>query len=155
LEEVRLDVERDHRQSLQLGLAREAADGILASVRGGQDLAAAAEQLDIEVREAGPFGLSGEVTGLGRGTPVAAEALALEVGAVGGPTVVGQQAVVFEVTQRTNFETATFEAEREATRERLKTQKVGQLVSSLLAQRREELGVRYDPSLLENFGLAG
>jgi hypothetical protein len=59
------------------------------------------------------------------------------------------------VTERTHFDPAQFETERTATRERLESQRFGELIAELIDQRRAELGVSFAPELLENFELAG
>ena len=63
--------------------------------------------------------------------------------------------MVFVVTDRAEFDPAAYEAAEASTRERLEAERFNAMLTSLIAQRREELDVRFDPSLLENFGLQG
>jgi hypothetical protein len=60
--------------------------------------------------------------------------------------------LMFEVAARTRFDPAAFLQERDSVRERLETERYGELLRSFLAQRREELGVTYDPRVFESFG---
>ena len=62
------------------------------------------------------------------------------------------EVVVFEVVERTEFDAVEFEAQKGAVRERLEQQRTAELLQSLLTQRRDELGVTYDPQVFEVFG---
>ncbi len=152
LDEVRPAVEGAVAEAQRLERARAVATQLAAAVRGGRTLEEAAGEHGLTVEEAGPFGRRDSIPGLGRDEAVAEAALALEPGAVGGPVTAGEAAVVFVVTARQRFDPAAFEAAREQTRERLTDERLGQLMASLLTQRREELEVRIDPQLLQNFG---
>ena len=90
---------------------------------------------------------------LGAGTEVVEAALALEQGQVGEPILVGGQAVLFEVTERQHFDPLKFAEEREAVRNQLAGQRLMELLSSLVTDRRDELEVSYDPRLSQNLGL--
>ena len=59
----------------------------------------------------------------------------------------------FQVSERTHFDPADFAANQEATRAQLQSQKLNQLLASLMSERRAELGVSYDPNLMTNLGL--
>lgn len=155
LAEVRPAVERAAAEARRLELARGVAQQIASAIAAGRTFDEAAAAAGLEAQQAGPFGRRDPVGGLGRAPGLAEAALALEPGAVGGPLAAGDQVVIFEVTQRERFDAAAFAASREATREQLSRERLAQLMASLLAQRREELEVRIDPELLENFGATG
>lgn len=155
LDEVRERVAEAWRAERRLELARGLADQVLEAARSDDDLASAAAARDLDVEEAGPFGRRGTVQGLGTAPGLAEAALSLEAGAFGGPVEVGDRLVVFRVDERTAFDPAAFEQARTATRERLENEKLGELLETMLSQRREELDVRFDPNILENFSAAG
>lgn len=155
LADVRERVVETWKQEERLSRARRLAGQVLEAARADGDLAAAAGAHDLTAEEAGPFGRRGPVQGLGGAPALAAAALELEAGALGGPVVVGDQAVVFRVEERTAFDPAAFEEARAATRERLENERVGELLEAMLAERRRELEVRYDPNVVDSFGAAG
>ena len=47
-----------------------------------------------------------------------------------------------------------FESQKAATRASLESRRAAQLVAALVAERREQLGVSFDPQLFANSGLA-
>ena len=47
-----------------------------------------------------------------------------------------------------------FEQEKYAARENLRQERLGQMIASIVTQRREEMGVKYDSQLLQNFEAA-
>jgi lipid A disaccharide synthetase len=61
--------------------------------------------------------------------------------------------ILFQVSERTHFDPVEFEANRDATRAELANQRLGELLATLVASRREELSVSYDPKLMDNLGL--
>ena len=152
LAEVRDDVRRDALEER----AREAARQRLAEVASETDTASverAAEELGLTIETAGPFGQDGQVGGLGRAPELAKRALALDEGAIGGPILAGDRAVLFEVTSRERFDPERFAEERSGIAEQLRQQELNQLLAALVAQKRRELGVSYDRQLLESFDL--
>ena len=76
----------------------------------------------------------------------------MDEGALSAPIVRDGEVVMFEVTERTRFDGATFVAEQDSVRERLEGQRLGELLRSFIAQRRDELGVTFDPRVFEAFG---
>ena len=79
----------------------------------------------------------------------------LDEGQFGGPVIHNRDAVLFEVAARQRYDPLKFEQEREAARETLRQTRLNQMLSSIISQRRDELGgVRYDTQLLRNFELA-
>jgi len=126
-----------------------------ASLAAGRPLAELAAALGLEARDSGEFGRQDAIQGLGSADAVAAAAFDLQPGAVGGPVVVPQGAVLFEVVSRTAFDAARFAAERDELRDELRRAESNRLLSSWITKRRDEVGVRYDPLLAERLGLAG
>jgi parvulin-like peptidyl-prolyl isomerase len=151
LDEVRQQVTADYRQQRQLERAREVLAAAREAIVDGEGLDAVAARFEVEPEDAGPFGAGGAVGSLGVAPEVAREALALEVGEVSSAIVHQGDAVLFEVTERTHFDLVQFASERSLLRERLQRERFGELLRGLLAQRREELGVTYDPRVFETF----
>ncbi len=152
LDEARARVEQEVRRGKQLA----AAEAALAAERerlaaGEATLDQVAERLDLEVQESGPFGGDGRVGSLGRQPGLAAAALALDAGQLGGPLAVDQGVVLFEVAERQRFDAGEFAAARDQTRQQLEQERFAQLLSSLIESRREEMKVSFDPNFLANF----
>jgi peptidyl-prolyl cis-trans isomerase D len=116
-------------------------------------LAALAEQLGLETRESGEVARGGSIAGLGAAASVIDAALELPAGALGGPLPLPQGAVLFEVVSREAFDAGRFAEESDALRDTLRDTELGRLTASLLARKREEIGVRYDPDLVQQLGL--
>lgn len=121
----------------------------------GKSLEDVAKELGTQVQESPEFGAQGMIPGLGMSSDLARAALALQPGQAGGPVAAGPGAVLFEVTERKSWNPQEFQANREATRERLEQEQLGRLLASLLEQRRRDLGVEYDRELLQSLGLTG
>lgn len=149
LDEVRAAVTADVRANRQLEAARQRLE---AAKLGADSLDELAAELETTVEEAGPFGLRGSVGPLGRAPEVARRALELEVGEMSPAIERDGEVVVFEVTERTRFDPVDFEGEKATVRQRLEDQRAAELLQSLLTQRRDELGVTYDPQVFEVFG---
>ena len=151
------EVETRVRAAAQRARANELAKAELerarATIGGGRSLAEVAAPLGLEVKESGELTRRGGVPGLGAADSLSQAALALEPGAVGGPVVVAQGAVLFEVVARTKFDAARFAAEREALRDSLRRDETERLTRALLTHRREEIGIEYDPYLAQQLGL--
>ena len=64
-----------------------------------------------------------------------------------------QGAVLFEVKERKSWDPIQFAAAREQTRESVRREKLNALESALIEKRRREMGVRFDPAVLEQFGI--
>ena len=109
---------------------------------------------ELSVNESTEFRRGGTIQGLGANQRIVSSALDMEVGAIDGPVVNNRDVILFEVTDRVFYDPVEFENEKAEARETLRAERVNQILSSLITQRREELGVRYDPQLLENFELA-
>lgn len=162
IEEPRLpelaEVEADVRARVKEIQAEEAALERLRTtsqtVVDGSSLEAVAEDLAATVVESELVSRGQSLGGsLGAGTEVVEAALAMEQGQVGEPILVGGQAVLFEVAERQHFDALKFAEEKEAVRDQLAGQRLVELLSTLVAERREELEVSYDPGLSQNLGL--
>ncbi len=149
--QVRGAVEAAKRQAL----AREALEAARAGLAEGRTLEEVAAELELTVEESEEFGAGGAVPGLGVVPQVADAALAMEEGEVGGPFETPQGAVLFQVSGRTTFDPAGFEAAKEQTRQQLLGQRAALLQNALIQQRRQELGVEYSRQAVEDYGLAG
>lgn len=154
-EEVREDVEQALRVERQRDLAFERLTRAREELAGGKTLDEVAEELSLQVRESGAFNENGTIAGLGRSAEVVAAAFALDAGDVGGPVAHGENAVLFEVTERVRFDPVQFAAARDDTRESVRSERLNQMLGSLIEQRREELTVSYDDNLLQNLGITG
>lgn len=148
LDEVRTAVEGQLRDQL----VRTAALERLTNDRGaGFD--ALADQVEASVEETESFGVEGPGGALADMAEIAEAALAASEGDVVGPIATDDGAVMFEVLERVRVDPAEYALQKEATRTSLSQQRAGQLVSALIAKRREELDVSFDPQLLATFDL--
>jgi peptidyl-prolyl cis-trans isomerase D len=143
---VRLAVTTDKEKKIAL-------DRLQAARGAGQTLDQIAAELGVQAQESAEFGRQGVIPGLGASPELTQLAMSLQKGQTGGPVITPSGAVLFEVTDRKTFDPTQFAAAREQTRATLQQEKAGRLLSSLVEQRRRELGVEYDSRLLESFGL--
>ena len=153
LDEVRDDVGSSVRQDKQMQLATARMVEARQKLDDGSSLDEVAEELELVVRESGQFGRGGSVAGLGNNPEVASAALALEVGDFAGPLRHENQVVLLEVLERQRFDPQEFETQRQEARETVRSERLNQLLASLVTQRRDEMGVTYDEQLLKNFEL--
>lgn len=153
LDEVRDNVGSSVRQDKQMQLATARMVEARQKLDDGSSLDEVAEELELVVRESGQFGRGGSVAGLGNNPEVASAALALEVGDFAGPLRHENQALLFEVLERQRFDPQEFETQRQEARETVRSERLNQLLASLVTQRRDEMGVTYDEQLLKNFEL--
>jgi peptidyl-prolyl cis-trans isomerase D len=154
LSEVRQEVERAVRSRQQRRLAERRLEETRQRLADGATLEEVAGELELEVEESGPFGVDGRIAALGSQPALAAAALELDTGDVGGPLEVGDNVVLFEVSDRQRFDPQQFAAAREETRDGLEQERLQLMLSSLIERRREELRVSLDPSFVENFQLS-
>lgn len=153
LDEVRDDVASSVRQDKQMQLATARMVETRQKLDDGSSLDEVAEELELVVRESGQFGRGGSIAGLGNNPEVASAALALEVGDFAGPLRHENQVLLFEVLERQRFDPQEFETQRQEARETVRSERLNQLLASLVTQRRDEMGVTYDEQLLRNFEL--
>lgn len=148
------DVEPRVRMALVQQKRQTAAMDRLKAARGaGKSLDQVAAELGVQVQETPEFGAQGPIQGLGLNPELAKTALSLKPGQMGGPIATQQGAVLFQVTERKGIDPKQFATAREETRSRLRQEKLGMLLASLIERRRRELGVQYDRQLLEQFGV--
>lgn len=152
LEEVRSVVLDEYRAARQLEIASARLAAAHAALSDGKTFEELASDLGVVLEDAGPFGGSGAVGSLGQAAEIAKLALALEEGAVSEPLTHENDVVMFEVAARTRFDQAEFLEERDSVRERMENERFGELLRSFISQRRDELGVTYDPRVFESFG---
>jgi len=144
--QVRTAVGRQKQQDLAMQQLRQAKAP-------GATLDQIAASLGLEVKESSEFGLQGQIPGIGQNTELAKAAMALNPGQLGGPVNDAQGAVLFEVKERKSWDPIQFAAAREQTREQVRRSKLDALEAALLEKRRRELEVRFDPVVLEDFGI--
>ncbi len=157
LEEVRAEVEAaylaDKHKELAVARLAEAKAGIAgaAAPSGGGGLDAVAADLGLEVEESAEFGRGEAVGSLGRDARLVSAALALDVGAIGGPLPYDGGAVLFEVVERHRFDPVEFDAQKAEIRAAIEQRRFAEVLTALISKRREELRVRYDEQMLQNF----
>lgn len=144
--QVRSAVGRQKQQELAMQQLRQAKAP-------GATLDQIAAGLGLEVKESAEFGLQGQIPGIGQNPELAKAAMALSPGQLGGPVADAQGGVLFEVKERKSWDPIQFAAAREQTREQVRREKLQALESALLEKRRRELDVRFDPVVLEEFGI--
>ncbi len=146
------DVRAEAEAQLRTEMVRTAAlDRLTADREMGLDALAAAIEASIE--ETDSFGFNGAVGSLGNNREVAQAALNADEGSVVGPIATDSGALMFEVVERVRMDPGEFEEQRASTRETISRQRAGQLVAALIAARRQELEVSFDPQLLATFAL--
>lgn len=145
LEEVTQKVEMDLRRQKAREEAKRKLEGVFASAR---TVAATAKQLSLEPVEAN-VSRTGIVTGLsGNVQPLIEAALASEAGAVKGPLVVDQGAVVFEVSERKKFDPEDFARNKDSMRQLLQQNEAPKLRASLLSRLREKADLEINQRLI-------
>lgn len=155
LAEVEPQLRRAVETAKRRELVTEALNGARAQLRGGASLDEVAAELELEVTESEAFGADGSIPGLGSVPQLTRAALAMEEGEIGEPVSTPQGSVLYQVSERTTYDPAEFEAAKAQTRDGLLAQRAGLLQSSLIQQRREELGVNYSRRVVEQYNLAG
>jgi peptidyl-prolyl cis-trans isomerase D len=128
--------------------ARAEAEGLVARVRGGATLEAAATELGLGVSEAGPFTRQDFVPGLGQVNPAIGAAFGLAQGEMSGPVATEQNVFVIEKVAHTPADSATWLDQKEMQRRQvtaiLQQQRVQEWIAGLRADadivdRREEV----------------
>jgi len=148
LDQVRTEAEG----RLRTELVRKAAlDRLTKDRDAGFDALAGA--IDAKVEESESFGADGPGGTLGSDSEIARAALAADQGDVVGPIATESGAVVFEVLERVKVNPEEYAQQKVATRATLAQRRGGQLVAALIAQRRRELDISFDPQLLATFDL--
>lgn len=151
LDEVEAQVRRAVEQERQQELARQRLEEVRRRLDEGATLDEVASELEVELVETEQFGQAEAIQGLGPAPDVKEAALAAAEGELVGPLEAGEGALLFEVTERKGFDPQELAERRDEIRERLVGERVNQLLSSLVRERRREMGVRYSDTLLEQF----
>lgn len=155
LAEVRGRVQQVVRQEKMQQLATERLQQAKQELASGRSLDEVAAELGVEAKSSDTLGRNGAIAELGpAGSQVARQAFELETGEIGGPLEYPLGAVLFQVTERTHWDPAQFEQEREQTRNTLALQQYQRLLDSLIKKRREDLNVQYAKQIVESTGLA-
>jgi peptidyl-prolyl cis-trans isomerase D len=153
------EVEPRVRAAAERARAAELAAAELARAKGevdrGRTLDEVAAGLGLEARDSGELTRQSSIPGLGAAPELVEAALALAPGQTGGPVTLPQGAVLFTVASRTAFDAGRFASEREALRDELAREEANKLLAAVLAKRRDEVGVTYDPFFVERLGLGG
>ena len=153
LSEVREEVEAAALEKAQAEEAVARLTTAATELAGGKSFDDVAADLAIEAEESALFGRQDAIGTLGRNSELAAAVLALGDGEVGGPVALDDGAVLFEVVERQRFDPARFDEEKQAETTTLREQRFNDLLDSLITTRRDELGVRIDPRVVESFGI--
>jgi hypothetical protein len=93
------------------------------------------------------------VPGIGVAPELVTAALAAEQGALGGPLAIPGRAVLYRVSERKSGDPATMVDVKKGIREDLEREQVNALLAALINARKQELGVTYDPALVQQLGL--
>lgn len=149
-EAVRRDAEQDKLRAQTFARLTDAR----AKAGAGATLDAIGGQLGASVQESQEFGRGGVVPGLGYAPDLVKAAMEQPVGTVGGPVSVAGSAVLYQVTAKTGFDPAQFAQQKDSLRSQLEQEEVNALLTSLINERKQRLGVTYDPQLLEELGMA-
>jgi parvulin-like peptidyl-prolyl isomerase len=146
---LRGDAERQKLQDLATARLQQAR----ARLDAGATLEEVAAELGKTVEETAEFGSGSLVPGLGMAPELVKAALAQPEGGVGGPVAVGGRVLVYQVAGRQTMDPAAFEAEKGPLREQLQQERADTLLAALVNARKQELGVSYDPPLLQTLGM--
>jgi len=137
--------------------AKKQEEGTIAAVKQamvpGASLADVAARLSAKVETPEAFGKAGPVAALGAPKAFLDAVFAAAAGELKGPVVVpGRGALVFQLLEKSSFDKAAFEAQKEQERDRLKNQRSGRLLQSLVTRRRAESKIDINREVLSRFG---
>ncbi len=151
------EVESQVRQAVEEKNRKVAAVAKLEEMRRALETGANFEELaaeqGLELQDSGEFGRFGTITGLGSNQAVINAALGLDAGQLGGPVESDLGAVLFEVTERKTFDAEEFETEKATIRSSQESERLNQLIASMVELRRRDLTPKYDAQVLANFGI--
>ncbi len=139
-------------------LARQKQDeatvsALKAAVTPGATLEEVAAKLGLKVETPDSFAKAGPIPGLGSPRPVLDAAFAAQPGSLTGPVFVPDRgAVLFRLVEKTPFDETAFAAQKADIRERLKGQKSGKLLQSLVTRLRAETRIVVNQDVLARFG---
>ena len=115
-------------------------------------LEAVAKDLKLTLEKPEAFGKAGPVPGLGAQKAVLDAAFGGNAGETAGPVgLAGRGAVALRILEKTAFDKAAFEAQKERLRESLRSQKASRLMQALLQQQRAERKIEINREVLRRF----
>jgi peptidyl-prolyl cis-trans isomerase D len=118
----------------------------------GTTLEDIAKKLNLKVETPESFGKGGPIPGLNASKEILDAAFAANVGGLAGPfAVAGRGAVILKVVEKTPFDKAAFDAQKEKLKESLKTQKSGRLLQAMILRRRADMKVEINKDLIARF----
>jgi|CXWL01.1.fsa_nt_gi peptidyl-prolyl cis-trans isomerase D len=147
--QVRGKIEAERQQSL----AEQAMARAKAEVLAGKSLDDVAAELGVAVQDSGEFAKNGSIQGLGFDKPVIDAAFKGQAGELVGPVKSTQGAVLLRITERKGFNAIEFNQEKDSLRDRLESEKLNQLVGSLIQSRRQEAKIDYNSAFAEQLGV--
>ncbi|MDX2437480.1 MAG: peptidyl-prolyl cis-trans isomerase [Acidobacteriota bacterium] len=151
-EDVRLAVEQSLRREKAFGLARQQASTVVERWRAGDDAAVVAEEIGSSVTEAAGHRRGAQVGDLGILPAIDQVVFDATVGDVLEPIDVGNNGImVVRVTDVVRADQSELAAEMENLRARLMADRAGQLMRSILNERRRDTVVTVDNELLQRF----
>lgn len=148
--QVRQAVARDRAQKALM----ERLKGARQEISQGKTLDQVAAELGAEIKETPEFGGQGMIPGIGYNPELIKAVQQAQTGQVGDPVADGQGGLLFQVAERKGWDPAAFATAKDQTRSSLLQEKLQRLRSSLVEERRRQLGVEYDRETLQSFGLA-
>lgn len=154
LDEVREEVRSALRAQREVELARAGLEAAALDASGEDSLATIAEAIDLTIEEPAEFAHDGTVGALGVNAAITDLALGMETGALSPVVDVENGVVLFEVVDRKLFDATEFAAKKDETLTTLRSQRLNQLLGSMLEARREATEINYSPRILETFNLA-
>ncbi len=111
-----------------------------------------AKDLKLKVEKPESFGKAGPIPGLGAQKALLDAAFEGNPGDVKGPVGLGAQgAALVRIVEKTDFDKAAFEAQKEKLRESLRSQKAQRLLQALLQRQRTERKIEVNREVLRRF----
>lgn len=154
LAEVREKVRGEVLARKQRALAKARLDAVRGQIAAGQkDLATAAKELGVEVKESESLTRTSNIPEVGSAQKVVEAALDMPVGALSPALETTNGAMLFEVMERNRFDKGTFETQKAQIRKQEEDKRLSQLTTSLIEQRRRDLAPQVDAQLVEQYGL--
>lgn len=151
-EDVRIAVEQSLRRDRAMALAEEQASMVAERWRSGEDASELAAEIGSSVTEAAGHRRGAQVGNLGILPAIDNAAFGAEVGEVLEPVDAGNSGVmVVRVTDVVRADETELAAEMENLRARLMADRAGQLMRSILNERRRDTVVTVDNELLQRF----
>ena len=153
--EVRERVRQEYEQDRLQVLAVERLRPLRARLDAGATLEEVAAELGQPVQESEEFGHGAMVPGLGVAPELVEAVMAQPQGAVGGPVAIPGRALLYRVAEKKGADPATMAQAKTDLRRQIEDEKVNALLGALINDRKQQLGVTYDPQLLQQLGLTG